>query len=86
MARNCTQCGAELRDGIAFCTECGAKAPEVTQSVPVAETCVSCGAPMKELHSALPAARKKARKLHPRRPSLQNKQHRPHRLLRSSPR
>lgn len=48
MARNCTQCGAELRDGIAFCTECGAKAPEVTQSVPVAETCVSCGAPMKE--------------------------------------
>ena len=48
MARNCTQCGAELRDGIAFCTECGAKAPEVIQSVPVAETCANCGAPMKE--------------------------------------
>ena len=33
MARNCTQCGAELRDGIAFCTECGAKvaAPQPPQ-------------------------------------------------------
>ena len=26
MAKFCTECGAALRDGIAFCTQCGAKA------------------------------------------------------------
>lgn len=41
MARFCTGCGSELRDGAAFCTECGAKAgqpanqqPPVSQSIP----------------------------------------------------
>ena len=28
MARFCRECGSELKPGIAFCTECGAKAPE----------------------------------------------------------
>ena len=27
MARFCTECGHEIRDGIAFCTECGNKVP-----------------------------------------------------------
>ena len=48
MARNCSQCGAELRDGIAFCTECGAKAVEPIQSAAIVNVCGSCGAPMKE--------------------------------------
>ena len=41
MARFCTGCGSELREGVAFCTECGAKAeqpvsqqPPVSQSIP----------------------------------------------------
>ena len=28
MAKFCTQCGSEIRDGIAFCTNCGAKAEQ----------------------------------------------------------
>ena len=28
MAKFCTECGAELREGIAFCTNCGAKAEQ----------------------------------------------------------
>ena len=28
MAKFCTQCGSEIRDGIAFCTTCGAKAEQ----------------------------------------------------------
>ena len=31
MAKFCTQCGSEIRDGIAFCTTCGAK---VEQDIP----------------------------------------------------
>ena len=41
MARFCTGCGSELREGVAFCTECGAKAgqpvnqqPPAFQSIP----------------------------------------------------
>ena len=30
MKRFCTSCGKENADGVAFCTECGAKAPEIT--------------------------------------------------------
>ena len=30
MSKFCTECGAELRDGIAFCTNCGAKAEQAT--------------------------------------------------------
>ena len=33
MARFCTNCGKEIADGIAFCTECGARAPEAAQQV-----------------------------------------------------
>ena len=29
MAKFCTDCGSEIRDGIAFCTNCGAKAEQV---------------------------------------------------------
>ncbi|MBQ6877026.1 MAG: zinc ribbon domain-containing protein, partial [Oscillospiraceae bacterium] len=32
MARFCRECGSELKPGIAFCTECGAKAPEEIKS------------------------------------------------------
>lgn len=48
MARKCIQCGADIRDGVAFCTECGAKAPETVQSSVSSAFCVSCGAPMKD--------------------------------------
>lgn len=48
MARKCMQCGADIRDGVAFCTECGAKAPETVQSPASTAVCTSCGAPMKE--------------------------------------
>ena len=37
MAKFCTECGSEIRDGIAFCTNCGAKAEQaapVPQPVP----------------------------------------------------
>ena len=30
MAKFCTECGSEIRDGIAFCTNCGAKAEQAT--------------------------------------------------------
>ena len=38
MAKFCTECGKEIREGVAFCTECGAKAPadpavETTETV-----------------------------------------------------
>lgn len=34
MARFCTNCGKEIADGVAFCTECGTKAPELTSAPP----------------------------------------------------
>ena len=30
MAKFCTECGSEIRNGIAFCTNCGAKAERDT--------------------------------------------------------
>ena len=36
---NCTECGAQLKDGIKFCTECGAAVPEgKAETVPASET------------------------------------------------
>ena len=36
---NCTECGAQLRDGIKFCTECGAAVPEgKAETAPASET------------------------------------------------
>ena len=57
MARFCTACGKDIPDGVAFCTECGAKAPadnntkkkEVKQeAAPATRTCKKCGAELKE--------------------------------------
>ena len=57
MARFCTVCGKDIPDGVAFCTECGAKAPadnntekkEVKQeAAPATRTCKKCGAELKE--------------------------------------
>ncbi len=36
MAKFCRNCGKELKPGIAFCTECGAKIPEETKPEPAA--------------------------------------------------
>ena len=38
MARFCTGCGSELRDGVAFCTECGAKAEMPAQAQPASQS------------------------------------------------
>ena len=38
MARFCTGCGSELRDGVAFCTECGAKAEIPAQVQPASQS------------------------------------------------
>ena len=43
MAKFCTECGKEIREGVAFCTECGTKAPadpapSVTETVTEAVT------------------------------------------------
>ena len=41
MAKFCTECGSEIRDGIAFCTNCGAKAEQNTaapQEIPQIKT------------------------------------------------
>ena len=57
MARFCTACGKDIPDGVAFCTECGTKAPadnntekkEVKQeAAPATRTCKKCGAELKE--------------------------------------
>ena len=59
MARFCTACGKDIPDGVAFCTECGAKAPadnnteikekEVKQeAAPAAQKCKKCGAELRE--------------------------------------
>ena len=57
MARFCTACGKDIPNGVAFCTECGAKAPadnntekkEVKQeAAPATRTCKKCGAELKE--------------------------------------
>ena len=59
MARFCTACGKDIPDGVAFCTECGAKAPadnnteiketEVKQeTAPAAQKCKKCGAELRE--------------------------------------
>ena len=55
MARFCTACGKDIPDGVAFCTECGAKAPannetEVKKenSAPEASACKQCGTELKK--------------------------------------
>ena len=45
MAELCTQCGAELRNGIAFCTNCGAKA-EPAAPVPQPKAVISAEKPV----------------------------------------
>ena len=63
MAKLCVGCGKEISDGLAFCTECGTKAPEGEVSAPRAEaeagqrqaeavsaaqTCLSCGSQLED--------------------------------------
>lgn len=49
----CPNCGAEIKDGAAFCTACGAKIESQPPEEPaaaqaVAKACVNCGTPLAE--------------------------------------
>ena len=58
MAKFCTRCGKEISDGVAFCTECGTKAPADSEAevkevkkeaaTPEVPRCKKCGAELKE--------------------------------------
>ena len=43
--KTCTGCGSEIPQGVAYCSNCGAKAPEdpVAPAQPSAKTCPACG-------------------------------------------
>lgn len=47
--RRCPNCGAELKDGVAFCSECGASVPKgAAASAEASKTvCPNCGAELK---------------------------------------
>lgn len=42
----CNQCGATLIEGNAFCTKCGARRNDATESTPAQKFCTACGAPL----------------------------------------
>jgi OOP family OmpA-OmpF porin len=46
MPTNCSQCGAELAEGNAFCRKCGARQNAVSESAATARFCARCGAPL----------------------------------------
>ncbi|HCT90574.1 MAG TPA: hypothetical protein DF613_04200 [Lachnospiraceae bacterium] len=47
-ANSCPNCGAKIRQGMAFCSGCGYKLPVVEQPAPSAQAafCTNCGAPI----------------------------------------
>lgn len=53
----CQNCGAQIENGVKFCTQCGSKVPDEVQAAfqptavlnqPVPTTCKACGAPLRE--------------------------------------
>lgn len=55
MAKFCTSCGKEIADGVAFCTECGTKAPADTPQETAAEQTMAQPAPEAPGEQAAPA-------------------------------
>ena len=46
MTISCSQCGAVLADGNAFCTKCGARRFDAAQAVAARRFCTKCGVPL----------------------------------------